>query len=596
MSTRDGSIPGEAFIFGGMTPTEIRDQLDRILTSRSFRNSTRLQGLLRFAVECTLKGDTEQLKEPVLAQKVFARGSDTGARSSSTVRLELQRLRRRLREYYDIEGGLDPVVITFPFGCCVPSFDHASHDQPLFEPLGPGRLDSSTVAVLPFRNFSPEEDQDYFCDGITEDIIHALSSIAGLKVIGRTSSFTFRNSALDPRAIGLRLGAGTLLGGSVRKLGPRLKISAEMINAEHGQVEWSEVFDTPLGDIFTVQEEIAQSISSILQVRLSPGRVGKLARGAPDVDAYLLYLKARQAWNLMNVESYRSAIRLFENAVGLYPAYAAPYAGLADAYIYLALWGGAKPREVFPEAKHAAREALRLDPNAAHAYASLAAVTLFNDWRWGESVELAKQGMDLEPCYGFGQHVLGACLLAGGQHQEALACFETAVHLDPLSLRANRSLGWAHYMLRQYQSAERWLRAAIVLDSNSVETRYVLGSLFLCQGRLQDAWDQALHCQKRPPDPHALALTGACHARLGHKEAALGAISELSDISAAGYIDPHCIGQIYLGLEDYDRALDSVHRSVFEHTPAAAFLNLDPQFDALHADPGFAALAAPLRR
>ena len=192
------------------------------------------------------------------------------------------------------------------------------------------------------------------------------------------------------------------------------------------------------------------------------------------MDAYMLYLQGRYALNRLSKDGFRAGAAIFEKTISSFPSYASPYAGLADANAYLALWGFARPREVFPKAQQAALQALGLDSLLPHAYSSLAAATAFYEWKWEEAASLARRATELEPSYAFGQQIYGCCLLARSRVEEALECFERAVALDPLSVRAHRTLGWALHLQRRHSSAEKWLQAALVLDREPLQTHYLL--------------------------------------------------------------------------------------------------------------------------
>jgi TolB-like protein/Tfp pilus assembly protein PilF len=582
-----------------ITQGEVRAQLDRVLQSRAFKNSERLQRFLKFAVESALEGTTDQLKESVVGRVVYDRGPEYDPRTDSIVRVESQRLRKRLREYYDGDGKSDPVAINFRAGSYIPAFEHrtsinprglqAAGDRQTTRPLSP-----QTVAVLPLQNQSADPEQDCFCDGITDDIIHALSRIPGLNVIGHTSAFALKGFAEDAREVGARLGAGTIVDGSVRRSGNRLKIFAEMLDAVSGEVRWAENYERNMDEVFTVEADIAQAVARVLQMTLAPPISTRLIRGAPNMDAYLMYLEGRYAWNRMSIEGYRTAAECFERAISLFPSYASPYAGLADAYAYLALWGYARPREVFPKAKGAAGEAMKLDPLLPHAYSSFAATTAFYEWKWEEATTLARRATELEPSYAFGNHILGCCLLARGERDEAQECFERAVALDPLSVRAHRTLGWMQYLVRRPTSAEKWLQAALVLDREPLETHYLLAHVYMSQSLFPAALEQAQRCQVDPPDPLGLAVLGACLAHLNRREEALKIAAELSRLAETSYIDPHALTQVHIALGDIDLAMESATRSLDERAPTAAFLKLDPEFDPLRSDPRFGELVARL--
>ncbi len=253
----------------GPSEGEVRAQLEKIVGSAGFRNSERMRRFLRIAVERTLDGATDQLKEFSLGHDVFDRG-DYDPRTDSIVRVEARRLRKKLRAYYEGEGLRDKVVIEFQPGTYVPSLSHVSEGTS----AGLGkRLDPKTVAVLPFSNLSSDLEQFYFCDGISEDIIDALSTVRDLQVLGRGTTFTFRDPAQDPRAIGAELGAGTIVEGSVRKSGGMLRVSARLIDTGTGQVRWSTTVDRVETDVFAIKDEIATAITATLCDQAVPGCV-----------------------------------------------------------------------------------------------------------------------------------------------------------------------------------------------------------------------------------------------------------------------------------------------------------------------------------
>ena len=577
---------------------DIRAQLDRMLRSRAFRNSERLQRFLKFAVECTLEGTVDRLKESLLGRAVFDRGSKYDPRTDSIVRVESQRLRKKLREYYEVEGRADPVSIVFKAGSYVPTFAYLTsiHDRrrqrPEEEPEA--QLNRRTVAVLPLSNLSADPEQEYFCDGITDDIIYALSRIPGLNVIGHTSVFALKGAAKDVREIGARLGAGTVVDGSIRKSGNRLKIFAEILDVASGEIRWAETYARTLDDLFTLEEEIAQAVARALQTTLASPSSSGMFGGAPSMQAYLLYLQGRYAWNRMSAEGYQTAAEIFERAISLFPDYAAPHAGLADALLYLALWGYERPSEVFPKAQRSALQALKLNPLLPHAYSALAATTALYEWKWEEGAGLARRAIELEPSYSFGQQIYGWCLLARGESAQALACFERAVALDPLSVRAHRALGWVLHIQRQPSNAETWMEAALVLDREPVETRYLLAQVYLSEHRFEAALNQAQQCQTTPPYPLSMGLLGTCLAYLNHRKEAVEILGKLSRLAETGYVDPNAIAQVQIALHETDAAMTSVAKILDERVPFAFLIKLDPEFDPLRPDARFNALALRL--
>jgi serine/threonine-protein kinase len=582
----------DAAVAGSIGEHEIRAQLDRILQSGIFKNSKRLQRFLKFAVERALNGAPDQLKESVLAWEVFDRRSEFDPHTDSIVRVEAKRLRRKLLQYYEIEGKSDPVAIDFQPGSYVPVFAYAHERQVQGGAARP--LNPQTVAVLPLHNQSADPEQEYFCDGITDDIIHALSRIPGLNVIGHASVFALKGAALDARVAGAKLGAGTVVDGTVRKSGNRLRIFTEMVDATTGEVRWTETYERTVNDVFAVEVEIAEAIARVLQMALAPPLSRRLIRGAPNVDAYLLYLEGRQAWNRMSADGYRTATDIFERATSLFPCYASAYAGLADAYAHLALWGYARPRDVFPQALRAAKQALRLDSTLSHAYSSLAVARAFYEWKWEEGVAFARRATELEPSYSFGHQIYGCCLVTRGEMDDAEECFERALALDPLSVRAHRLLGWMLYLARRPTSAERWLRAALVLDHEPLQTHYLLAHVYMSQRRFAAALEQAVQCQIDPPDPLGLSVLGACLAHLNRREEALKIVAALERMAEASYVESHAIAEVHTALGHVDRAIEFVARSLDEREPFSAFLKLDREFDPLRGDRRFGELVSRL--
>ncbi len=601
--------------FGAIPAAEIQDQMERILASRGFRSSARLQRFLRLAVERTLAGETDQLKEYAVGRDVFDRGADYDPRVDSIVRVEARRLRNKLREYYRTGGAAEPVVIEFPHGSYVPKFTRVSppalesmqHSDPASSESekGPEGLavvaslslaalsnvppDPCTIAVLPFSNLSPEPEQQYFCDGMTEDIINALTAIAELQVIGRTSMFALDPGMRDLREIGVRLGAGTIVEGSVRKAGEMLRVSAKIIDSETRQTKWSQVFDRRTQDVFVIEDEIAHSIAGVLRITLQPTEPRDLPRKAPSAEAHALYLRGRQAWNQINRAGFLAAIDLFTTAISLYPDYAPPYAGLAYAYLWSSVWGGHRPSDAFPKCKDAAQQALRLDPSMASAYASLGATLFFFERNHQEGFALIRRAIHLQPSYAIAHQICGMFLMMLGRLEEALAPLERAVHLDPLSLRTNRTLGGCYYFLGRSKDAEHWTKAAIALQPESAESLYILARVYLQQGRLEEALSEARKCDREGTSPIALSILGVVLAHQGDASGAARVLERLEKMSSTGYVDPLARALIETALGNRRAGLDLLRKSQEERSPLALYGIVDPLFETLRSLPEFPA-------
>ena len=466
---------------------EVRAALEKLVSSAGFRNSERMRRFLRVAVERTLEGATDQLKEFSLGHDVFDRGADYDPRTDSIVRVEARRLRKKLLAYYAGEGQTERTIIELHAGTYIPLFR-----RPTGAAEEETRLEAKTVAVLPFSNLSSDPEQSYFCDGISEDIIDALSTVADLHVLGRGATFTHRDPAQDSRAIGAALGAGTIVEGSVRKSGQMMRVSARLIDAATGRVRWSTTVDRPETDVFAIKDEIATAITKTLCDEVKEVR---LSVPAPSIEAYALYLKGRHEANQLDVRRYRTAIDYYTRAITEFPDYAPPYSGMADVYDAMNVLGMARPSSVMPVAKRAAEEAIRLDPGFAHAHTSLAWVTFCYEWQWDEGMAMAQKALALEPNYAYGYMALGAFYMVLGRISEGREKLEYSLRLNPLSIRAHRLRGLALTMEGRFDEADQRMRAARALMPDSHELAWMMAAVYLAQGRKEEGLRYARECQ-----------------------------------------------------------------------------------------------------
>jgi len=561
----------------GPTPEEVRAELARILADKSFIRSERLRRFLQMTVDKTLAGEQQHISEYALGREVFDRKSSYDPRIDSIVRVEARRLRHKLGEYYQHAGAADPVVIELHQGSYVPVFRHA-----LKLALPPHGLNPRTVAVLPFLNFSADIGQEFFCDGITEEILDALTSIGELNVVARTSVFHFKGANLDVREIGARLGAGTVIEGSVRKEDHHLRISVKAINASTGLLLWSGNFDRELAAVFTLQSEIAQAIADALRVTLAPAKPP-----SPNLEAHTFYLKGRYYWNQMSQEGIRDALEQFTKAIALYPDYAPPYAALADAYGHLAVWGAIPPMEGAARAREAALEALRLDDRHADACATLGGVTSLFEWRWDEGERLLRRAIELQPSNVHALELSSLHLMYRGRFAEAMVAIEKALQLDPLSSRGVRIKGWCHYFQRQYDQAVATLSGEIPLDAASHEGQCLLGWVYLRQGHNPEALEQFKNLPEGPFLAVKLGALGEAYARSGEIPQAEEALAKLDQLAQHGYVSLRSRVYILSGLGDWERVFPDLERSYAEHAPWLATVGVDPRFDPIQQDERF---------
>jgi serine/threonine-protein kinase len=576
------------------SPEQVRTQLDRILASPLFVRSERLCRFLRFTVDLALSGKTDRIKEYTLGRDVFDRNKNYDPRADSIVRVEARRLRKKLSEYYQQAGSLDPVSIEFPPGSYVPVFRLKLPAAPRLTtptPLPENRpLNPRTVAVLPFRNLSADPDQDFFCEGIAEEILNTLTTVPQLNVVARTSVFRYKG-AHDVREIGRQLHAGTVIEGSVRKGGGRLRISVQAIDAIKGILLWSDTFDRELTDVFAVQDEIALAIADSLHVTLASHAHPLPSLGRqPALEAYTLLLKGRHFWNQVSQAGTAAALTEFTRAIALYPDYAPPYAALADAYLKITFWGVIPPREGISKATQAALEAVRIDPKLADAYAFLGISACFYDWNWEEGSRLLRQAVELQPSnmqalsYAALQHVFR------GEFDQARICVEKCSQLDPMSPWSFRNQSWFYYYQRQYGPAADAMRSALALDPEFREGQFSLAYSFLRQGRYPEAISLL---QELPEGPYNAAKWGAlgeAHACSGNTAAAHDALNKIDALAHTEYVSPISRVSIYAGLRDWQRVFQQLELAFLEQTPWLTSLKVDPRYDPIRSDPRFTSL------
>ncbi len=317
-------------------------------------------------------------------------------------------------------------------------------------------MDTRAVAVLPFANLSPEPDQEYFCDGITDEIINTLAGIPDLRVIARTSMFHFRQRMGDVREIGRKLGVGTIIEGSVRKSGDCLRISASVVDAATGHRLHTASFDREIEHVFAIQDEIARDIAGSLEVTLQRPERNLLSPNAhDDLEAYTLLLHGRYLLNKMTPAGYRSTMEVVGRAISLFPAYAPYYPVLSEAFSRLYLWGLVAPQEAIPQARAAALEALRLDDRLAEGHGSLAVIQIHHDWEWNQGARTIRRVLELQPSNVYA-HINGAAeRFVRGHQQEAIEILTEQLSAWTPS-RSTRTGRWRWPITTPGDTRKRW--------------------------------------------------------------------------------------------------------------------------------------------
>jgi serine/threonine protein kinase/tetratricopeptide (TPR) repeat protein len=446
-----------------------------------------------------------------------------------------------------------------------------------------------SIAVLPFADLSQEKDQDYFCDGIAEEIINSLTRIEKLKVASGSSASQFKGKGHDIHEIGEKLKVQTVLEGSVRKAGSRLRISAQLVNVADGYHLWSEKYDCEMKDIFAIQDEIALTIADKLKVRLlSEERDGLVKRHTENIEAYNLYLKGRYFWSKRTQETLRRAIEFFEQAIAEDPSFGLAYSGLADTYNLFGFYSVLPGKEAFPKAKQAALKALEIDFSLAEAYASLAFAQLYYDWDWEGAHKNFKSAIEHGPGYATAHHWYGEYLVLVGQMEEAIAEGKQALEFDPFSLVINTLLGWPfHYSGRYDQAIERYQRT-LELDPNFMTPHFFLGLTFVEKAMYAEAIAEFNKAKFLFGDSALMdAAIGHAYARWGKIAEVKKILSELERISKQRHVPFYFLAAICADIGDRDQAFHWLEKCLEERDMWLAFLKVDPIWSDLRPDPRF---------
>jgi serine/threonine-protein kinase len=454
-------------------------------------------------------------------------------------------------------------------------------------PAGPARTRS--IAVLPFVNASPDPDTEYLSDGITDELIDALSKVRGLRVASRTSVFALKGRLQDVRAIGAILGASVVLEGTVRKAGDRLRIAAQLTSTDDGRLLWSQRYDRTLEDVFAVQDEIAHTIVDTLRATSFADLSEPLAaQYTQNVRAYGLYLKGRYEWNKRTQEGVAEGIRYFQQAITEDPQYAPAYVGLADSYALHVDYRSVPVHEGFAHAKAYARKALALDESLAEAHASLAWSLFIYDWAWSEAAREFRRAIELAPGYATGHQWYAFLLAARGQHEESLLEGHMAVELDPASVSSRRGLGWLYYYARRHEAAQYHLDRAIAMNPLAEESYRILGLSLLQLGRYGEA-ERVLRESLGLPGtgPYATATLGYLLARIGRRDEAMALLEELHLRGEHSYVSPVAYATILLGLERWDEAMEWTVRAADERRGWLAYLRVNPILDPVRDHPQY---------
>lgn len=571
----------------------VRRQLDKILAHALFSRSGRMERFLRVAVEHTLAGNSCDLKEYLIGVEVFDRKSSYDPRVDPIVRVEARRLRSKLKAYYEGDGRSDPVLIEFPSGGYAPRIRNRD-SAPAAAAEAPGII---TVAVLPFVELSPQPRNEYFSDGLTEELIHALTKVPGMRVVAWNSAAQMRDRQQDLHSIREQLKVGAVLTGSVRIAGPGLRVRAQLIDTESGVYLWSETFDRQMQEIFSIQEEIARAIVRTLRVQLSGSPEHALFGRSPStIGSYDYYLKGRYYWHRRTPEDLARSIEYFEAAIGADAHSALAHTGLADAYSLLVDYGLMHPAQGMPKAKAAATRAVELDPELAEAYASLALIRSLYDREWEEGERLYHRAISLNPGYATAHHWLGVDLLAMlGRFDEAEAELEIARRLDPLASIIREGLASVQMLKRQYDQAVAGFLELQEDDPSFYKGYTSLGRVYAQQGNYPDAIRMLEKGRALAGDiPNILGAMGQVYALGGETKRARDILAKLAQIATRAYVPSTVFAVVHLGLGETSKALDWLEQACDQQELPLIAIKVHPIYDPLRNEPRFQTLLGRL--
>jgi DNA-binding SARP family transcriptional activator len=462
-------------------------------------------------------------------------------------------------------------------------------------PLAPSSHSKLTVevtrgplAVLPLVNESADLELEYLSDGIAENLINSLSRLPQLRVMARSTAFRYKGREFDPRELSRDLGVRTALVGQVFKLGDRLVIKVELVDASDGTCLWGEQYRTRLTDIFAVQDEISGRISEMLKLQLTVAQKKQVyKRYTEDAEAYQEYLRGLYAWNQRTEEGLARSVEYFEKAILKDPDYALAYAGLANSYNVLGIYGALPADEVFLKVKASADRALELDETLAEAYLALAHIYsgYLRDWigaerQWKKAVELNPHNPLVHQWY-------SEFLAAMSRFEESFAETKVALDLDPLSLSANTAAGHNYYYARQYDEAIEYYRKALELEPEFVQAHFSLGRVFKQLEKFDDAiahHERALNLCEGSAEMAALEHA---YRLAGKKNEAAGMREKLEKMTSSVYVSPYYLAISCASAGNKDSAFNLLERAYEERASLMVFLNVEPMFDPLRSDPRF---------
>jgi TolB-like protein/Tfp pilus assembly protein PilF len=569
-----------------------RQQLARILASRTFHQADRLKRFIAYIVEETISGRGAQLKEFPLGMEVFGKDARFDPRTDPIVRVQARRLRVRLARYYAEEGQDDDVLIDLPKGGYAPVI---KRNQPAPKRIVTAALvGRNTVIVIPFIDYSPQSDQAFFCKGIGEEIIQTLMRLNSIRVFSPGSHT--ESEGADPRDAADRLNAAIIITGSIRRSEDDFRITTHLIDGANGRYLWTESIDRRMEDVFAIQEEVAAAVAERLAAEFSGGGNAKGQRAPANLAAYNLYVQGRYHMGQRTEEGLRLAVEFFERAIVEDEHCAEAYCGLADANGLLGHYGIVSPAEVWTKIASNAAWAVTLNDNSAEAHTSLAHVKATQDWDWLGAQREFQRAIGLDPRYPTAHHWYAmSCLAPLGKLDEALEEIQIAQALDPISSIISRDRAFIYYYQREFELALDQCDHTIESNPHFSPAYWALGVIQEQRGDFDEsaaAFQRAI--QLSPNSPRMRGALGRTLALAGKKKEALKTLGELHDLAAKQYVSPFELASLHFALGQVEPGFEWLTRAYQDRCYELVSIRVDPRFDSLRGHPMFTSLSSKL--
>ena len=435
-----------------------------------------------------------------------------------------------------------------------------------------------SIAVLPFVNMSADAENEYFCEGLSEELLNALAQIRELKVAARTSSFSFKDKQLNVGEIGRILNVGSILEGSVRKSGNKLRITAQLIDASDGYHLWSEKYDREVTDIFGVQDEITRAIVDVLRIKLL-GEKKPVAKPKPaarnhtaNAEAVELYWKGLYFYHKYTVEAWKKSISYYEKAIAKQPDFAPAHAGLALCLSGLAYFNVLNPHEIIPKARASVERALQLDANSADAHFTLANIKFYYEWNWEDAEREFRRAIELNANNAVARIYYGTFLFSRKRFAEAVREGEAALARDPLSLMINLHAGWIYLAAHDYEKAFGQVKKLIDLDPHFYGAYWLLGTIRQTEELFEESARALEKSLSLGGDQLVLSTLGLTHALAGRREEALKIAAQLLEMKKTGYVSAFNLARIFIGLEEDEKTLFWLEKAFQEQSGELVFI------------------------